>query len=160
MGPHLRGVGRFFDPLTGELLTGKRTAALREAFARLGAESPLDLVFVPELQVREARIDSGKAKWDGATEALSSGKGGALFDKSRAFGGTVPALSLELRALDSATNDVFHGHGGVELLVRFKSGGLMSAGSFEDIPQSDWLADTTHDTQAVERALGSLLPAQ
>ncbi|NJD32494.1 MAG: hypothetical protein FIB04_11480 [Gammaproteobacteria bacterium] len=149
--------GGFYDPMTGELLEGKRMAALREAFAKLGGESPVDLVFVPSIAAREARIESGNAKWDGATVDLA--KGGALFDKSRAFGGTVPAASLELRALDSSIQEVFLGYGGIELLVRFKSGGLMSSGGFEDIPMADWFTDPAHDAEAVERALGSLVAA-
>lgn len=146
--------GGFYDPMTGELLAEKRMAALREAFARLGSDAPVDLVFVPAIAVREARIESGKAKWDGETVDLA--KGGALFDKSRAFGGTVPAASLELRAVDTSIQEVFLGYGGIELLVRFKTGGLMSAGGFEDIPMADWFTDPTHDAQAVDRALGSL----
>lgn len=149
--------GGFYDPMTGELLAEKRMAALREAFARLGSESPVDLVFVPNIAVREARIVSGKAKWDGETVDLS--KGGALFDKSRAFGGTVPAASLELRAVDLSIQEVFLGYGGIELLVRFKSGGMMSAGGFEDIPMVDWFADPARDAKAVERALGALAAA-
>lgn len=149
--------GGFYDPMTGELLAEKRTEALREAFSRLGDASPVDLVFVPGIVAREARIESGKAKWDGETVDLS--KNSALFDKSRAFGGTVPAVSLELRALDPEVQEVFHGYGGIELLVRFRSGGMMGAGGFEDIPMTDWLAESARDTKAVERALGSLVAA-
>lgn len=149
--------GGFYDPMTGELLAEKRMAALREAFAQLGSESPVDLVFVPGIAVREARIESGKAKWDGETVDLS--KGGALFDKSRAFGGTVPAASLELRAVDPSMQEVFLGYGGIELLVRFKSGGMMSQGGFEDIPMADWFTDPARDARAVDRALGSLSAA-
>lgn len=149
--------GGFYDPMTGELLAGKRIAALREAFAKLGGESPVDLVFLPSIAAREAPIESGKAKWDGETVDLA--KGGALFDKSRAFGGTVPAVSLELRAVDPSVQEVFLGYGGIELLVRFKSGGMMRAGGFEDIPMVDWFADPARDAKAVERALGSLAAA-
>lgn len=148
--------GGFYDPMTGELLADKRVAALREAFARLGADAPLDLVFVPNIVVREAKVESGKAKWDGVVVDLHESKGGAMFDKSRGFGGTVPGASLELRALDTAIQEVFLGYGGIELLVRFKSGGLMSPGGFEDIPITDWLADPAKDAMAVERALGAL----
>lgn len=146
--------GGFYDPMTGELLAEKRMAALREAFVQLGSESPVDLVFIPSIAVREARIESGKAKWDGETVDLA--KGGALFDKSRAFGGTVPAASLELRAVDPSIQEVFLEYGGIELLVRFKPGGMMRAGGFEDIPMADWFTDPAHDAQAVHRALGSL----
>jgi hypothetical protein len=149
--------GGFYDPMTGQLLAEKRMAALREAFAKLGGDSPVDLVFVPSIAVREARIESGKAKWDGETVELS--KGGPLFDKSRGFGGTVPAASLELRAIDPSIQEVFLGYGGIELLVRFKSGGMMSAGGFEDIPMADWFTDPAHDAKVVDRALGSLAAA-
>jgi len=149
--------GGFYDPITGELLEEKRLAALREAFAKLGSESPVDLVFVPGIVLREARIRSGKVKWDGETVDLS--KSSALFDKARAFGGTVPAASLELRAVDASIQEVFLGYGGIELLVRFKSGGMMSRGGFEDIPMADWLTDPVRDAGAVERALGSLVAA-
>jgi len=149
--------GGFYDPMTGELRADKRMAALREAFSKLGGESPVDLVFLPQVVVRAARIESGKARWDGATQDLY--KGGALFDKSRSFGGTLPALSLELRAVDAEVREVFLGRGGIELLVRFKSGSLLSGGTFEDIPEADWLTDPSRDAKAVERALGSLLAA-
>jgi hypothetical protein len=39
---------------------------------------------------------------------------------------------------------------------RFKGGGLMSMGGFEEIPDADWLADAAKDAPATERALGAL----
>lgn len=152
--PIYASAGGFYDPLTGDFLAEKRKAAIAEAFAKLGAASPVDAVFLPALVRREARIDKGEAKWDGLSIPL--GKGGALFDKSRQFGGTMPAMSLELRALDKDLNEVFLGRGGIELLERFKVGGLMSMGGFEEIPDADWLADSAKDAPATERALGAL----
>jgi hypothetical protein len=156
--PIYEASGGFFDAMTGELLDEKRKAAIREAFTRFGTEAPIDAVFLPEVVAREANIHQGKARWDGATVELTETKGGALFDKSRAFGGSVPATSLELRAVDAQVSEVFLGRGAIELLVRFKKGGLMSAGGFDEIPPADWLADATRDAKAVERALGALIP--
>jgi hypothetical protein len=158
--PIYEASGGFYDPMTGELLDEKRKAAIREAFARFGADAPIDAVFLPEIVAREANIHHGKARWDGATVELAGGKGGALFDKSRAFGGSVAATSLELRAVDAEVSEVFLGRGAIELLVRFKQGGMMSSGGFEEIPPADWLADPAQDARAVERALGTLLPSQ
>lgn len=145
--------GGFYDPMTGELLVDKRKAALREAFAKVGGDSPVDLVFIPDIVPRQAAIESGKAHWDGETVDLSKAR---LFDPSRAYGGTVPAVSLELTAHDAAVDEVFRGYGGIELLVRFKSGGLLDAAAFEDVPMTDWLANPDRDARAVERALGTL----
>jgi hypothetical protein len=158
--PIYEAAGGFYDAMTGELLVDKRKAAIREAFARFGADAPIDAVFLPEIVAREANIHHGKARWDGTTVELAASKGGALFDKSRAFGGSVPATSLELRAVDAEVNEVFLGRGAIELLVRFKKGGMMSSGGFDEIPSSDWLADPAQDARAVERALGALVPSQ
>lgn len=155
--PIYEASGGFYDAMTGELLDEKRKAAIREAFARFGADAPIDAVFLPAIVAREANIHHGKARWDGATVELAGSKGGAMFDKSRSFGGSVAATSLELRAVDAEVSEVFLGRGAIELLVRFKKGGMMSSGGFEEIPSADWLADPAQDARAVERALGTLV---
>ena len=101
---------------------------------------------------RSADIEQGEARWDGF--AVPLGKGG-MFDKSKQFGGKVRALSLELTAVDTRLAQVFLGYGAIEIVERFKGGGMMSVGQFEDVPTSDWLTDATHDAPAIQRALGS-----
>lgn len=150
--------GGFFDPITGELLRDKRVNAIRDVIAKLRESGPADAIFFPAIVVRDASIEKGKAEWDGASVALSGKKGGGLFDKSRSFGGTIPAASLELRAVDADGSEVFLGRGGIELLARFEKGGLLSGGTFKDIPAADWLGDSEVDTPATERALGALMP--
>jgi hypothetical protein len=152
--PIYTATGGFYDPFTGEFLTAKRDAAIREALARLGTDSPVDAVVVPTLGVRQAEIDRGQAKWDGLS--LPLGKGGALFDKSRQYGGNLSAASLHLRFVDAEANEVYQGFGAIELLERFKAGGMMSAGTFEDVPRVDWFGDPSLDGPAVQRALGPL----
>jgi hypothetical protein len=152
--PIFAAAGGFYDPVTGELLKEKRDQALAAAFAQLGSASPVDAVFLPAVVITAAHIDAGQAKWDGL--AIPLGKGGAMFDKSRQFGGTMQAASLELRAIDPQSTEVFVGRGGIELLERFKGGGLMSSGGFEDIPDSDWLVNPANDAPATQRALGPL----
>lgn len=150
--------GGFYDPITGKLLTEKRDAAIREAFAELGAGSPVDAVFLSQVVLRPARLEKGAARWDGNSIELAGGAMGGLFGGASGFGGTVPALSLEVRAIDKDLNEVFLGRGGIELLVRFKGGSLLEPGSFVDIPESDWLAKPANDEKAVLRAIGPLLP--
>lgn len=155
--PIFEASGGFYDPITGRLLTDKRSAALRQAFEQFGSESPVDAVFLPEVVVRDARVDEGKAKWDGAVVELSKG---GLFSSAAGFGGTIPALSLELRAVDREMREVFLRSGGLELLVRFKPGGFMKPPRFEEIPDADWLAKPENDRQAVDRALSELMPTK
>lgn len=150
--------GGFYDPMTGKLLTEKRNAAIREAFQKMGADATVDAVFLPKVVMRPARIEKGEARWDGAEIPLSGGKVSGFFGGSFAFGGTVPALSLELRAMDRDLNEVFLGRGGIELLVRYKGGNLLAGGSFEDIPEADWLSKPANDDKAVQRALAPLMP--
>jgi hypothetical protein len=69
----------------------------------------------------------------------------------------VPALSLEVRAIDKDLNEVFLGRGGIELLVRFKGGSLLEPGSFDERPESDWLDKPANDEKAVQRAIAPLL---
>lgn len=149
--------GGFYDPMTGKLLQEKRDAAIREAFQKLGADSPVDAVFLSQVVVRLARLEKGEAKWDGANVELTGGALGGLFGGASGFGGTVPALSLEVRAIDKDLNEVFLGRGGIELLVRFKGGSLLEPGSFDEIPESDWLAKPINDEKAVQRAIAPLL---
>lgn len=150
--------GGFYDPITGKLLVEKRDAAIREAFQRLGADSPVDAVFLSQVVLRPARLEKGEAKWDGASIELAGGAMGGLFGGSSGFGGTVPALSLEVRAVDKDLNEVFLGRGGIELLVRFKGGSLLESGSFDDVPESDWLAKPVNDEKAAQRAIAPLMP--
>jgi hypothetical protein len=153
--PIYEAAGGFYDPMTGKLLTEKRSAALRAAFEKLGADTPVDVVFLPEVVMRPARLDKGEARWDGAVVQLSKG---GLFSTASGFGGTVPALSLELRAVDREMKEVFLRRGGIELLVRFKPGGFMKPATFEDIPEADWLSKPANDGAAVERTLSELMP--
>ena len=149
--------GGFYDPLTGKLRLEKRDAAIREAIQKLATDSPVDAVFLSQVVLRPARLEKGEAKWDGASVELSGGTMGGLFGGSSGLGGTVPALSLEVRAIDKDLNEVFLGRGGIELLVRFKGGSLLEPGSFDERPESDWLDKPANDEKAVQRAIAPLL---
>lgn len=150
--------GGFYDPMTGIFLDQKHEAALRQALSQLGARSPVDAVFFATIVPKDAHLEGGNAQWDGAVVKLSNNKGGALFDRSRAFGGTLQAASLAVTAVDSSATQIYEGYGGIELLVRFKGGGLISPGGFEDVPKTDWFTDTGNDARAAANALKPLLP--
>ena len=151
-------VGGFYDSMTGLYLEDRQREAIRKALEQSRESAPADCILLAEFVARDAHIEAGRAEWDGAEVKLSNNVGGALFDKSRAFSGNLPASSLEVVVVDANGTRLHEGYGGIGLRKRFKGGGLLSGGGFEDLPPQDWYADPARDEPAVKQAIRPLLP--
>lgn len=143
--------GGIFDPVLGRPIPEKYRAyhdRIAAAFAReLGCDAQLIASVVP---VR-ASFATGVAKWDGASQQISSTGRIVL----QALGGEVEsgwvgAFSLWLLVRDLAGNDLTFRSAGIEALVR-----LAVIEDKDLLPQDQWLTDGAKLDAAIASALGS-----
>ena len=121
----LRQVGGFFDPITGERNEMKFAAARRELLRELRGRFGTDVLLYAELQIVEAVVDDGVARWDGTSQPVT-GRGARILSEFRAtfqedrFGselyGTIDAVSLVLAIDDADGKELYRHFGGVEVL--------------------------------------------
>jgi hypothetical protein len=146
----LKAVGGVIDPAIGWRLP-ERYQAYRDRLGRaLARELGCDVQLVTSVVLVRASFQNGTAKWDGASQQVSS-TGRIVLN---ALGGTVEsgwvsAFSLWLRVLDLAGNDLAFRSAGIEALVHFAV--------LEDkdlLPEDQWLTDGTKLDAAIASALG------
>ena len=121
----LRQLGGFFDPITGERNEVKFEVARRELLRELRGRFGTDVLLYTELQIVEAVVDDGVAKWDGTSQSVT-GRGARILGEFRAtfqgdgFGselfGTIDAVSLMLAIDDGDGKELYRHFGGVEVL--------------------------------------------
>ena len=128
----LRQLGGFFDPITGERNEVKFEAARRELLRELRGRFGTDVLLYAELQIVEAVVDDGVAKWDGTSQRVT-GANTRILSEFRAtfqddgFGsdlyGTIDAVSLVLAIDDGDGKELYRHYGGVEVLSTSALGG-------------------------------------
>lgn len=145
----------YYDPFTGKLDRAKLQASRKRVFAALHDKHPIDAVVLPEIAARAAPFSSGKARWDGVVEPVSTRKSGlgALLDRDSGYLGSVSALSLVVRIADGDDTTLFEDSGGIQVTERLINGHRV------EVPQAERLADAAKNQQAVEVALRELAPA-
>ena len=128
----IRQLGGFFDPITGERNEVKfesaRRILLREVRGRFGT----GVLLYAELQIVEAVVEDGVARWDGTSQPVT-GRGARILSEFRAtfredrFGselyGTIDAVSLMLAIDDGDGKELYRNFGGVEVLSTLALGG-------------------------------------
>jgi hypothetical protein len=98
--------------------------ALASFARRLASQAPYDILVVPSLVLRRARVQGELARWDGVRRRLPTNVPaeydgidlGAFSVSKRGFRGTVDAASLHVMMLDSSGEPVFDGLGGLSLI--------------------------------------------
>jgi len=147
-----RAAGGFYDPSTGRLDHTRHDAARREALRRLGEKHGVTAVVFPSTVQRDATLESGVAKWDGAEEIISGNKSklGAMFGAAGQVLGRLQAISLRLDIVDLQDATLYEDHGGIQALSRFEQG------RFVDLPVTQMFSDAARDAGAVDLALGEI----
>lgn len=132
---------------TGDLDLSDRSLALAEArsrFAReLAAHRGYDLLVVPSLVLRSARVQGRHASWDGVRRSaidLSEAPGVGLASTPAGIGasglsGTVSAASLHVAVLDSEGRLLYENVGGLSLARSPHRQGSFGEWSFEPRPE-------------------------
>ncbi len=121
----LRQLGGFFDPITGERNEVKFEAARRELLRELRGRFGTDVLLYAELQIVEAVVDGGVAKWDGTRQRVTGASARILSEFRATFQddgfrselyGTIDAVSLVLGIDDGDGKELYRHFGGVEVL--------------------------------------------
>lgn len=121
----LRQMGGFFDPVTGERDEVKFQATRRELLRELRGRFGTAVMLYSELQIVEAEVADGVAKWDGTSQLVIGG--GSRIERRFAdtfeqdmFGsnlyGTIGAVSLVLAIDGTEGEELYRSFGGVEVL--------------------------------------------
>lgn len=147
-----RAAGGFYDPATGRLDRTRHDTARREALRQLNQRHGVSAVVFPTVVQRDATLESGVAKWDGAEEIISGNKSklGAMFGAAGQVLGRLQAASLELRIADLEDATLYEDYGGIQALSRFEQG------RFVDLPASQMFSEPARDAKAIDLALGEL----
>jgi len=138
-----------------------RAAASR--FARLLAEhAEYDVVVLPSLVVRRARVGGSQASWDGTRRPLpvrSPVPRGPVGDTElhgvtfHGYAGSVAAASLHVAVVGSDGEPLYEGLAGLDVIQELTRGaGARGAAEWTLAPRSDAFADASGLRQGVERA--------
>ena len=121
----LRQMGGFFDPVTGERDEVKFQATRRELLRELRGRFGTAVMLYSELQIVEAEVADGVAKWDGTSQLVIGGDSrierrfADTFEQDM-FGsnlyGTIGAVSLVLAIDGTEGEELYRSFGGVEVL--------------------------------------------
>ncbi len=148
---------RMVDSLGGiddSLGTGHDPRKVAQAMTRtleaLDAGFALDAVLVPRIVVVEAIFASGRAAWDGTTQAIKTGGAVSSFF-SGSPEGTLGALSLSVALTSPHGNPYFVHAGGIEVLS------TLDGKAFVLVPRDQLFTDQQRIEKSVELALRPLL---
>ncbi len=146
-------LGGTYSPTTGRPIEAKVRELRARVLAELGAAHGVTAVAYPEIVVRSASFQSGYAKWDGASENMTTSKGflGTMFNPGAQYQGRVSALSLQVELIAGANESAYQAFGGIQPLARVTGAGFM------DVPEPELFSDAARDEKAVALALKGML---
>lgn len=101
-------VGGVYDATTGALRAAKYEQATAAMVRRIATELKGQLLLVPQLVLRTAKLDGGNVEWDGRTFTVPITKSDRRVTK---FSGNIPGLSLQISAFDVGGGLQFGSHG-------------------------------------------------
>lgn len=108
-----KAAGGLFDADTGAKRPQVQASAVSSIAATVCAEVQCDLVLMPRLVQRMAKLDNVRAEWDGVFRPLAI-KGGHWLDYQ--LKGSTAALSLAMYAITPQGQPAYQMHGGITLL--------------------------------------------
>lgn len=153
---------------TGDVDLSDRSLALetaRSGFARLlAAQRAYDVLVVPSLVMRSARVRGRHASWDGVRRSALDpweAPGVSIDGLPAAVGavevsGTISAASLHVAVLDSEGRLLYEGVGGLALARSPQRQGSFGSWSFEPLPEP--FADREQIREGIEIALAPSRP--
>jgi hypothetical protein len=140
----------FYDPVTGVRDEEKVKVVRMQMYRELKAKFNIDAMLFSDIAVVPAKLDSDRARWDGASETAATKKfWKAVLGISHS--GTVPALSLRVMLSDTDDRDLSENAGGIQVLAKAGVGGL------QNVPRAQLFADEERNLKAVHLALDPLL---
>jgi hypothetical protein len=140
----------FYDPVTGVRDEEKVKVVRMQMYRELKAKFNIDAMLFSDIAVVPAKLDSDRARWDGASETAATKKfWKAVLGISHS--GTVPALSLRVMLSDTDDRDLYENAGGIQVLAKAGVGGL------QNVPRAQLFADEERNLKAVHLALDPLL---
>jgi hypothetical protein len=140
----------FYDPVTGVRDEEKVKVVRMQMYRELKAKFNIDAMLFSDIAVVPAKLDSDRARWDGASETAATKKfWKAVLGISHS--GTVPALSLRVMLSDTDDRDLYENAGGIQVLAKAGVGGL------QNVPRAQLFADEERNLRAVHLALDPLL---
>jgi len=149
-------VGGLFDPQTGALDEAKVKAALARTVEAIRGKFQMDAILFPRVHVVKASFTGAWARWDGVTDALTSG---LSVMTTSGISGTVPALSLVV-SVDGPDDELalYRRAAGIQVLEKLAPLTERVSGKwFGPVPPGELLANEERNLAAVELALGPLL---
>ena len=154
----LRQLGGFFDPITGKRDDRKFAVARAELLDELAGRYATKVLLFSELQIVDAEVDDGLARWDGTSQVILDRSSDVLarfrdtFEPDEFGGGDdgiVGAVTLMVAVDGSDGGELYRNFGGVEVLGAAQR--PASGYDFELVGDADRLA------WAVGVALGPLV---
>jgi hypothetical protein len=145
---------------------GSRAAASR--FAQLLAEHvEYDVVVIPSLVIRRARVGGNHASWDGVrrplpvrtplpiASAVDTGLEGVTVS---GFKGSIAAASLHVAMLGADGEPLYEGLAGLDVIQELTHGAAAPAAEWTLAPRGDSFADASGLREGVERAFARRAP--
>lgn len=136
--------------------------AARALARELRSHAEFDTMVAPSLFLREARITSHSAHWDGVERELeieALGRAARIL-AGAPLEGSAPAASIHVAAFDALGDKLHEARGGLELLVRVRAEARQPSGepTFQFATRTDLFANRTHVREGIDTAFVPFLP--
>jgi hypothetical protein len=139
------------NPSTEKATTQELQKRQNRIHEKLADQHDVDAFLYPEVTAVTARFFQTGAKWDGVSESTTGKYGLGCSAGTENKKGTMPALSLRLKLIDSDGIVQYDRNGGIQLLSHYRSQG------FKRVPESELYRDEDRNQQAVQVAVGPLV---
>lgn len=151
--------GGWFDPMTGDVIAGKRQSIRNKALADFVASHELNGLLELRVDVIGANMFEQKARWHGVTEGarVPSSRGKlmqAFLDYSATVSGTLPALSVAAILSDANGKKLYGRYGGLQLMSLYQDDPVTE---FFEVDPDFLFSDPVRNARAVRLALRPLV---
>ncbi len=141
-------------------------AAVRDFARRVAAEGEFDVLVMPSLLIRGARVDGDQANWDGVRREIETSspvadprqETGYSLVSMRGLEGQVAAASLHVVMLSREGRQIFEGIAGLDLMQKAQLAGTDSAPEWKLKAREEPLRDLDNVREGIEMAFERRLP--
>lgn len=134
---------------SGALSAPAVARSMDATFRAVGESFRFDAIVIPRVEVVEAAFASGRAQWDGTTQAIKTGSPVEGF-LAGSPDGILPALSLIVTVYDRDGTVLYERKGGIEVLSK------MTGNDFVQVPRDELFTDRKRIQEAVAIAIEPL----